>query len=88
MKFSHLLLSFVTVSAIAGVAIYNFQKENQLVMTDLALMNIEALASNEGNTTDCPGGYCSHRNSFGEFCEACCPKGKNPTCDTFGCSCN
>lgn len=82
-----LLFGLIIISAIVEVAICNSQKENQSVMADLALMNIEALASNEGNTKDCPGGYCSRKNSVGESCEACCPTGKNPKCDSFGCCC-
>lgn len=89
MKIFRLLFSFVIISAIVVVAICNLKRENKFAMAEgLALMNIEALASNEGgNTKDCPGGYCSRRNSVGETCEACCPTGKNPKCDSFGCSC-
>lgn len=80
------LIAIIAIVAIV-IIVNEFQSKKSLNVSDLALANIEALASNEGNTKDCPGGYCSRRNSVGEFCDACCPTEKNPKCDSFGCSC-
>lgn len=41
---------------------------------------------------DCPGGSCSY-TTFGidgkprDKCDACCPIGKSPKCDSWGCIC-
>lgn len=82
-----LLFAFIVV-ATATISINEVQSKKKLPLSDLALENLEALASGEGgNTKDCPGGYCSRKNTAGEFCEACCPEGKDPECDTFSCRC-
>ena len=83
-----LLFGFIVV-VVATISINEVQSEKYLTFSDLDLENINALANGEGgNTKDCPGGYCSRTNSVGEFCEACCPAAKNPSCDSFGCSCS
>lgn len=79
-------LSFCFVVVAIAIGIIKFQGKEQLEISDLTLANVEALASGE-NTKDCPGGYCSRKNSVGEECEACCPENKNPKCDSFGCTC-
>ena len=84
------ILGGIAILAIAAVAALNVSfsaKSNGL--SDVSLTNIEALAEIEsGNTKDCPGGSCSFSDAFGNVCTACCPEGKNPRCDTFGCTCS
>lgn len=36
---------------------------------------------------NCPGGFCTYSNAYGESCFACCPVGKDPHCNNFGCEC-
>jgi hypothetical protein len=47
----------ITGTAIALVAVWNVsQNRNKKALTDIALVNVEALADNETPTYDCPGG--------------------------------
>ena len=80
-----LSLGFLVTIALA-IGANEIQSKKQLGVSDLTLANIEALASGE-DTKACPGGYCSYRTTSGSVCEACCPDGKTPKCDAFGCTC-
>ncbi|WP_456087610.1 NVEALA domain-containing protein [Parabacteroides sp.] len=52
------ILGVIAFAAIAAVAGWNYQQNKQSVeLSDLALANIEALASGEGSTSDCET-YC------------------------------
>jgi len=50
-----------------------------------------ALADGENAVKDCPGGSCSYTytDSHGNpvTCKSCCPSGKSPKCDSWGCVC-
>ena len=80
----------IVVLAIAAVAAWNMgvnhsSERNQL--SEISLANVEALAQEGGNVRDCPGGYCSWGDAFGNHCTACCPAEKNPTCNSYSCNC-
>lgn len=79
-------LSFCFVVVAIAIGVDKSQSKEQLGLSDWALANVEALASGE-NTKECPGGYCSYKDSMGNECNACCPDGKDPKCDSFGCTC-
>lgn len=56
--------------------------------TVLDLLSLGKIASAELESGDnCPGGSCSYTDSFGDSCNACCPEGKDPLCDSTGCRC-
>ena len=57
------------------------------VLDLLSLGKIASAACESGSTENCPGGSCSFTDSFGDCCDACCPEGKDPTCDSTGCRC-
>jgi hypothetical protein len=78
-------IAAIVIAVVAAVNV-NLNSQNDNLLSDLALANVEALAQ-EGNTGNCPGGSsCSYSNSPGT-CTVCCPAGKNPKCDVFGCTC-
>jgi hypothetical protein len=72
--------------ALIGVATLNvaLSKKSETKFSDVSLANVEALANDE---CDCPGGSCTWRSNYGDSCSACCPVGKNPKCNSFGCVC-
>jgi hypothetical protein len=81
----------IAVLAIAAVATWNVSvniSSERDKLSEISLANVEALAQEGGNARDCPGGYCSWRDSWGNSCTACCPGGKNPACNSYSCSCN
>jgi hypothetical protein len=73
------IMSIAFVAAIAVAAAWNFsQSSNETVLSDVALSNIEALASGEGG-----GRGTLYGNSSGtRFC--CCPG--NNSCGAASCS--
>jgi hypothetical protein len=78
-------IAAVAVATIAAVNVnYALQGDD---LSELSVANLEALAQESGNTRDCPGGSCSYSNPYSGNCTACCPSGKNPRCDSFGCTC-
>ena len=88
--FKLFVFALFTSAIVVGV---NINLNNNVNISDLALTNIEILAQSEGgggggcNTQDCPGGCCARTDVFGNNCSACCPSGKDPSCDSFGCRC-
>jgi hypothetical protein len=58
-------------------------KSNNAYLSDIALINIEALADNELTTEECPGGACY----YGDTCKTCCPKSSDPRCEQTQCGC-
>ena len=86
------MFAFVLLTSAFVVSVnFNLNKDN-FILPDLALRNLEILAQSEdggGGCTirNCPGGCCGHSDIFGNNCSACCPDGKDPTCNSFGCSC-
>jgi hypothetical protein len=77
-------IAIVAYAAIIGLNVKMNSQESKL--TNLALANVEALAEETGgNAHDCPGGYCSFTDNWGNKCEACAPTGKNPKCNSYGC---
>jgi len=90
MKKNFLLALFTLVIVIVATVNVNLKGDNGTQLA-LAMKNIEALADGEtggNNTKDCPGGYCDYTDSFGNKCTACCPTGKDPKCNSFGCECS
>ena len=83
-----IILGFA-VLAIAAVAAFNvnLNTNQKSDMSLLALANVEALADGEINPSNCPGGYCNWSDSWGNKCSACCPTGKDPICNSYGCEC-
>ena len=86
------LFAFVlfTSAIIVGVNI-NLNEDN-LILSDIAIRNLEILAQNEGGGSgctvhNCPGGCCNYNNIWGDNCNSCCPEGKDPTCNSSGCNC-
>jgi hypothetical protein len=77
----------IAVAILAAVAAWNVSLGDnpKNALTDLQLANVEALATEEGDS--CSGGNCSWQDSFGNQCSACCPTGKNPMCNSMGCAC-
>ena len=80
-----------TSAIVVGVNI-NLNDDN-VNLSDLALSNLEILAQSESggdcNVQNCPGGCCDFTSgSTGDRCSACCPEGKNPTCNSSGCNCS
>ena len=51
----------VAFALIAGMNVYNAQQSD--VMSDLALANVEALASGEGSSSDCET-YCTYDSRY------------------------
>jgi hypothetical protein len=84
----HKIICGTAILFIAVVVVMNVNlglKSNKL--SGVSLTNVEALAEEGNSAQNCPGGYCSYSNSFGESCSACCPPGKNPKCNSSGCGC-
>jgi hypothetical protein len=77
--------AILAITAVAAINVSLGAKNNDFSVVSLA--NIEALAD-ENNASNCPGGYCSSTDSFGDKCSACCPGGKNPKCSFGSCECN
>lgn len=75
-------MTIVAAVLFTTVRTYDMQKNSEI--SGITLVNVEALAQNEKN---CPGGSCTFKDSFGNECTTCCPEGKDPKCNTFGCSC-
>ncbi|MCD8138056.1 MAG: NVEALA domain-containing protein [Parabacteroides gordonii] len=51
------ILGVAIIAAIAVTAGWNFnQSKNEINLSDLAIANVEALASGEVSPTNCPGG--------------------------------
>ncbi|MEX2410986.1 MAG: hypothetical protein WD607_06360 [Candidatus Paceibacterota bacterium] len=77
----------IATAAITGLDLA--QDSNSMVVT---LADIAVMAKADGEGGDCPGGSCTYTTYFaGEIsgkCTACCPVGKDPECDEFGCDCN
>ena len=83
------IMTYIAVLAIIAVATFNLSFHTQSgKLSNISLINVEALAEEGQNAQACPGGYCSYTNSYGNKCEACAPTGKNPSCTAFGCTCN
>ena len=88
--FKLLVFALFTCAIVVGINVK--LNSNNVILSDLALSNIEILAQSEGgskcNTGDCPGGCCDWTSgSTGDKCSACCPVGKDPTCNSSGCNC-
>ncbi len=66
----------------------SFAKNDIKLGTDLISFGKIAVAECEAPPVqNCPGGSCSHLDSFGDCCAACCPSDKDPKCDSTGCWC-
>ena len=85
-----LIFALFTCAIVVGINVK--LNSSNVILSDLALSNIEILAQSEGgskcNTGDCPGGCCNYNNVWGDECNACCPDGKSPSCSKTGCSCS
>ena len=79
------MFALITSAIVLGVNIN--MNDSNVNLLDISLSNIEILAKGEGGG-DCPGGSCEYTSWTGYSCSACCPEGKNPECNTFGCSCH
>jgi hypothetical protein len=82
------ILGGIAIIAITGIAVWNVNlSTNSNDLSTISLANIEALAEESG-IANCPGGSCSYSNNFGASCSVCCPRGKNPRCNSWGCECS
>lgn len=84
-------LRWVAAGAFGVMLVFNimvsleFEKDRVLPSLTLTELGNRAYAQSEGG--NCPGGSCTYENVFGDKCSACCPVGKNPRCDNWGCEC-
>lgn len=77
------VVAFVLIAIVTGINEY--QENQSLLISDLALANIEALARDESG--DCKGGKCDFEDNMGNKCSACCSEGQRAECDVYGCRC-
>lgn len=75
--------AFVLIAIVTGITKY--QENQSLLISDLALSNIEALAQDESK--ECKGGKCEFTDNMGNTCKVCCEEGQRAECDVFGCRC-
>lgn len=90
-------LRFVAAGAFSLMLVLNIMVSldfnNDKIIPSITLVNLGNDAMAQASVApDCPGGSCSYtRLGFDgkptSKCEACCPEGKSPKCDTWGCSC-
>ncbi|MCI6876472.1 MAG: NVEALA domain-containing protein [Parabacteroides sp.] len=50
------LLGIMSLVAIATVTVWNYQEDQEIQLSDLALKNVNALANEPIKPKDCPGG--------------------------------
>lgn len=75
----------IAIISLVNISKNSLQFDGNISLDSFSLMS-QTLAEN--NATNCPGGSCSYTDSVGGTCSACCPTGKNPNCDSWGCTCS
>jgi hypothetical protein len=93
MKYNSKIIYFIsivfifTIVVLLNINLSSSLLNNSDVPLDRITIMTKALAENDA-VVSCPGGSCDYTDAFGATCNACCPKGKSPSCSSSGCGCN